>query len=193
MKEDYNLAGWAAIASALFFLPIMGLTIYFDLQPDSAAKVGSLLVLVIFLDFISKIFMLYALLRFRDLLNQRYQFHAVDHLIVILWVVGVCIGTLSYLLRVIPDAKVPVLITGATLMVLYGVLGIVYATRLLRLPGNLNGLLKPLAYTTIATSVCFLLVIPAPFGLALAVATSVILGLVLLRQKDEELEELEIV
>jgi hypothetical protein len=171
----------------------MGLTTYYDLQPDSAAQVGSLLVLVIFLDFISKIFMLYALLRFRDLLNQRYQFHAVDHLIVILWVVGVCIGTLAYLVRVLPDSKVPLLITGATLMVLYGVLGIVYATRLLRLPGNLNGLLKPLAYTTIAASVCFLVVIPAPLGLALGVAASVILGLVLLRQKDEELEELEIV
>jgi len=193
MKEDYNLAGWAAIVSAIFFLPIMGLTIYYDLQPDSAAQVGSLLVLVIFLDFISKIFILYALLRFRDLLNQRYQFHAVDHLIVILWVVGVCIGTLAYLVRVIPDSKVPVLITGTTLMVLYGVLGIVYATRLLRLPGNLNGLLKPLAYTTIAGSVCFLVVILSPLGLALGVATSVILGLVLLRQKDEELEELEIV
>ena len=193
MKEDYNLAGWAAIVSAIFFLPIMGLTIYYDLQPDSAEQVGSLLVLVIFLDFISKIFMLYALLRFRDLLNQRYQFHAVDHLIVILWVVGVCIGTLAYLVRVLPDAKVPVLVTGATLMVLSGVLGIIYATRLLRLPGNLNGLLKPLAYTTIAGSVCFLVVILSPLGLALYIATSVILGLVLLRQKDEELEELEIV
>ena len=78
MKEDYNLAGWAAIVSAIFFLPIMGLTIYYDLQPDSAEQVGSLLVLVIFLDFISKIFMLYALLRFRDLLNQRYQFQVID-------------------------------------------------------------------------------------------------------------------
>jgi hypothetical protein len=193
MEKNYTLAGWAAIASALFFLPIMGLAVYHDLQSDSGAQAGNLLVLVILLDLVSKLLGLYALLKFRSLLNQRYQFHAVDNLIIILYVAGVSLGVLSYLVRMIPDAKIPVLITGATLMFVYGILGIIYATRLLRLPGNLNGLLKPLAYTTMVGSICFLLVFLSPLGLALMVASTVILGLVLLKQEQVELEELEIV
>ena len=196
-NENYNAAGWAALASALLFLPIMGLTLFSDLQQGPSLQVGSLqvgaLFLAICLDVVSKGLLLYAFLRFRHLLNHRYGFHAVDKLIIILYVAGASIGVLAYLMRMLPEFKIPVIVTAVMLMVVCGILGIVYATRLLRLNSNLNGLLKPLAYISMAGSICFTLVVLSPVGLILMVTSTVILGLILLRGDQEELEELEVV
>lgn len=196
-NENYNLAGWAALASALLFLPILGLALFSDMQNNSGLEVGLLkpgaLYLAIALDIVSKALLLYAFLRFRHLLNHRYGFHAVDKLIIIVFAGGALIGVLSYLVRLLPDFKVPLIATGVMLMIVCGILGIVYATRLLRLNSSLNGLLKPLAYISMAASICFTLVVLSPLGLVLMVASTVVLGLVLLRNHSDELEELEIV
>ncbi|HUV13475.1 MAG TPA: hypothetical protein VMY18_07510 [Acidobacteriota bacterium] len=195
--ENYNVAGWAAFASALLFLPIMGLTLYSDFEQSSSLQIGSFktmsLLLAICLDVASKGLLLYAFLRFRHLLNHRYGFHAVDKLILIVYVGGASIGVLSYLVRMLPEFKVPLIVTAVMLTVVCGILGILYATRLLRLNGNLNGLLKPLAYVSMMGSICFTLVVLAPVGLVLMVASTVILGLVLLRDGQDEFEELEVV
>jgi hypothetical protein len=196
-NENYNAAGWAAFASALLFLPIMGLTLYYDLELSSSLQVGSLkkmsLFLAICLDVVSKGLLLYAFLRFRHLLNHRYGFHAVDKLILIVFVGGASIGVLAYLVRMLPEFKVPLMVTGIMLMVVCGILGILYATRLLRMNGNLNGLLKPLAYVSMIASICFTLVLLAPLGLILSVASTIILGLALLRDGQDDFEELEVV
>ena len=75
--------------------------------------------------------------------------------------------------------------------VLNGVIGIVFATRLLRINGSLNGYKKPLAYVYLAGSICFLLVVPSLIGIVLLCAWSVLLGLTFF--KGEDLEELEVV
>jgi len=79
----------------------------------------------------------------------------------------------------------------AVLGILNGVIGIVFATRLLKVNGNLNGYKKPLAYVYLAGSICFLLVVPALVGMVLLAAWSLLLGLAFFR--GEELEELEVV
>jgi hypothetical protein len=194
--EKYKLAGWAAIMSALVFISAFGLLIYGDLKMIPAFNPGgsrtNLLHIVILLDVISKIFLVYAYLRFRTLLNERYQFHAVDTLIIVLIVGGILLGMVSYLARAFPVFKIPMAVVGALLAVALGILGIVYAVRLLRLNGDLNGMLKPLAYTSMAASICFTLVILTPIGLAIEVAATILLGVALLRG-DQEPEELEVV
>jgi hypothetical protein len=83
------------------------------------------------------------------------------------------------------------LVVSAILGVLNGVVGIVFATRLLRINGNLNGYKKPLAYVYLAGSICFLLVVPALIGIVLLSVWSVLLGLTFF--KGDDLEELEVV
>jgi hypothetical protein len=195
-EEKYRPAGWAAIGSAVVFILAFGLLIYDDVTNIMAQRTGSapsdLLPLVIVLDVVSKLLVIYALLRFRTLLNERYGFHAVDTLIVVLIAAGIALGIVSYLARVFPEFKVPIMVMGAMLGITVGILGIVFATRLLRLNGNLNGMLKPLAYTYLAASICFAVVILAPLALALDTVATVLLGVTLLRG-GEELEEMEVV
>lgn len=193
-RESYRLAGWSAIVSAVLFVPAMGLLVYNDMQHHPAFKgvatTSDLLPVVITLDVASKILAIYAYLRFRDLLNRRYDFHAVDRLIPILIVVGVLTGALSYGARLF-ESPVPSIAMGVMTAMIMGILGIVYSRRLLRLNGNLNGYLKPLAYTCLAGSICFLLVVLAPVALVLYRTSDVILGLAFF--KGEELEELQVV
>lgn len=204
-SNRYAVAGWAAILSAAGTLAMLGLSFAFDfaklvqqVRPRgftptiwSAQQVA----LVAAVDAASWALGIYALVRFRDLLRERYNFHAVDHLIWIVIGAGFLTAVVSHANRLWASQGLASAATGVASMVvlgiLNGVIGIVFATRLLRMNGSLNGYKKPLAYVYLAGSVCFLLVIPSLVGLVLLTAWSVLLGLAFFR--GEELEELEVV
>ncbi len=199
----YAAAGWAAILSAAGTLAVLGLSFVFDLARIAERPAGftpalwslQQVVLVIAVDAVAWILGIYALVRFRDLLRERYDFHAIDHLIWIVIGAGLLVAAASYAQRLAADGKLGSALVGmatlAVLGVLNGVIGIVFATRLLKINGNLNGYKKPLAYVYLAGSICFLLVVPALVGMVLLAAWSVLLGLSFFQ--GEELEELEVV
>lgn len=207
MVDDnrYAVAGWAAILSAAGTLAMLGLSFMFDFAGIAERRGGftppswslGQVALVASVDAVAWALGIYALIRFRDLLRERYDFHALDHLIWIVIGAGLLIPVVSYAHRLLarPEEGVAGLLSGAlstaVLAVLNGVIGIVFATRLLRLNGSLNGYKKPLAYTYLAGSICFLLVLPSLIGVVLLAAWSILLGLAFFR--GEELEELEVV
>lgn len=199
----YAAAGWAAILSAAGSLAVLGLSIVFDLANVTVGR-GSFrsppwstdqVLLVAAVDAVAWALGIYALVRFRDLLRERYDFHALDHLIWIVIGAGVLVPIVSYAVRLSGDGGMGNAFAGVAAMVVLGVLngviGIVFAMRLLRLNGNLNGYKKPFAYIYIAGSVCFLLVITSIVGMVLLTASTVLMGLVFFRGSD--LEELEVV
>ena len=199
----YAIAGWAAILSAAGSLAMLGLSLVFDLakiveaQSKFSPAVWSLpqTVLVVAVDAFAWILGIYALIRFRDLLRERYDFHAIDHIIWIVIGAGLLVAVVSHGQRIFADRDLGNAVIGMASMVILGVLngviGIVFATRLLKINGSLNGYKKPLAYIYLAGSICFLLVVPALVGVVLLSAWSVVLGLAFF--KGEELEELEVV
>jgi hypothetical protein len=204
MKDNrYAAAGWASILSAACTLAMLGLSFVFDLAHITQGKRGfppppwptDQAVLVAAVDAIAWALGIYALLRFRRLLHERYDFHAVDHLIWIVIGAGLLVAVVSHGFNLSASRELGRALTSMATLgilgVLNGIIGIVFATRLLRVNGNLNGYKKPLVYTYVAGSVCFLLVIPSVVGVALLAAWNILLGLVFFR--GEELEELEVV
>jgi uncharacterized membrane protein (DUF485 family) len=199
----YAAAGWASILSAAGTLAMLGLSLMFDLAKIVETKgefspamwTLSQIVLVVSIDAVAWILGVYALVRFRDLVRERYDFHAIDHLIWVVIGAGLLVAVVSHGQRILADPTLGHAVVGvATLVILgilNGVIGIVFATRLLRINGNLNGYKKPLAYIYLAGSICFLLVVPILVGIVLLSAWSVLLGLTFF--KGEELEELEVV
>lgn len=208
-SNRYAAAGWAAILSAAGSLAMLGLSLIFDLgkivetQSRFVTPAWSLpqIVLVVSLDAFAWVLGIYALVRFRDLVRERYDFHAIDNLIWIVIGAGLLIAVASHGQRIFAFGAEGIGVSVATavlamamvaiLGILNGVIGIVFATRLLKINGNLNGYKKPLAYIYLAGSICFLLVVPALVGIVLLSAWSIILGLAFF--KGEELEELEVV
>lgn len=194
-EEKYRLAGWAALVSALTFIFSTGLLIYYDVlyQPALGGGGSDLETLLIALsaNIVSSICSIYALLKFRQLLHERYDFHAVDNLILLLIVGGILLAALSYSARLFSENFVLISV-GIFLMVVVGAIGIVFALRLLKTPGSLNGYLKPLAYIQLIESICFMLIILAPVGLIMMVIFNVLLGMVFL-SRDTSLEEVDFV
>jgi hypothetical protein len=204
MKTNrYAAAGWASILSAAGTLAMLGLSLVFDLSTISETRgaftpvpwTARQLALVITADAAGWLLGIYALVRFRDLVRERYDSHAIDHLIWVVIGAGLLTAVASHGQRLFADRTFNNAIVGvatlAVLGVLNGVIGIVFATRLQRLNGNLNGYKKPLVSVYLAGSICFLLVVPSLVGIVLFAAWSILLGLAFFQ--GEELEELEVV
>jgi hypothetical protein len=199
----YALAGWTSILSAALTLAMLGLSLAFDLSKivetrgafSPALWTIQQTTLVVALDAFAWVTGVYVFIRFRDLLRERYNFHAIDQLIWIVIVAGLLISVASHGQRILADRTLGNAVVSVATMVILGVLngviGIVFATRLLKINGNLNGYKKPLAYVYLAGSICFMLVLPALVGIVLLCTFNIILALVFFQ--GDELEELEVV
>ena len=76
--------------------------------------------------------------------------------------------------------------------VFFGILSILFSTRLLKLPYRFYGLLKHYCYITIASGVCFMMVILLPVGIVVGAVTDIILGIVFFRAAEEHPSAIEI-
>jgi hypothetical protein len=198
-QPNYRLAGWAALLSAVTFLISLGILTYHDIKYTPALSGGTgvtpALLLALGIDIISTILWIYAILKFRQLLGERYDFHAVDNIILVLIFGGVFLSALAHTGRMVIGDWSSVFTFAffiAIAGIVLGVIGIVFALRLLKVPGSLNGYLKPLAYTELIGSICFAVVFLAPLGMIMMIVFNVILGLILL-SRDASLEEVEFV
>lgn len=193
-QATYKLAGWAALISAFTFLASTTIAIYHDVVYKPALSGASDLTIIgvaLVIDLVSTVFGIYAILKFRQLLGERYDFHAVDNLIIVLIFGGLIVSGIAYAGRLV-SSSLPFVFMLAFAGMAVGIIGIIFALRLLKVPGTLNGYLKPLAYTQLIGSICFTLVFLAPVGIILAIVFNVILGVVFFNS-DDSLEEVDFV
>lgn len=187
--RQYPLAGWLALAAAVLTIPMVAAGIATDVIARKAPELAPLILLAyISLTVLQTFCGLYALWRFRTLLNERYDFHRVDSLVTVI-VVGVIVLVLLAI-----TSRVGLLVMGgeprfaliaiaaiASVSIPLAIVSIIFGARLLTLGSDLGGYLKPLAILTIAAGVCFATFVLAPVGLALDAAGNVVLGLIFLR------------
>ena len=192
-SKRYETVGWLSITSAVLLFPTVLLGIILEVGRRPAMLL--LLIPYVLLFVLSVGLSLYALYRFKGLLNDRYQFHDVDNLITAIVILGSVMLVVAISAKIggmfikintqDPAALIPVAIGGAAIFALIGlplsILSIVFAVKLLRLRDNLHGLLKPYAYTTIVASALFATFILAFLGFFADAACSVMLGLIFLR------------
>jgi len=187
--NPYALAGWLAITSALLFLPGAALGITTDLIFRRSGSLPLGMAMVYFLVAIAQAgCALYALYRFRDYINEHFDFHETDGLITVILIGAMAITAVGLVGRVAvwSGAGTPASLAFFGFLLLVGIplsiISIIFAVKLLRLPSDLGGLLKPLIVVNIAACVCFLLVVLAPLGLLINAVGDVLIGVVLLRQ-----------
>jgi len=209
--QKFVVAGWLAIVSAFLLLPEIGLSLMADISSAHPRLDFAVMPFLIPVTFAEVGLGAYALYMFKNMLNQRYDFHKTDNLIYAIIIGSLLLGILGIAARMMPDMIVangipnllPDDLTDITLLskvasglIMFtvgfpvSILTIIFAYKLLQLPGTLNGLVKPLAYAFIASSVCFLTFILAFLGMAIMIAATVILGIALIRsgEADEDLE-----
>jgi hypothetical protein len=191
--RQYEIVGWLSITSAVLIFPSMALGIILEVSRKPVILI--FLVPYVLLFGISMGLSLYALYRFKGLLNDRYQFHDVDNIITAIVILGCVMGLVAIGGKVVgtfakinvedPVALLPMVLVAVMFFAVVGlplcILSIIFAVKLLRLRDNLYGLLKPYAYTTIVASAFFATFLLAFLGFFLDAACSVMLGLIFLR------------
>ena len=178
VTPNLRLAGLLSIANGILTIPLFAMSVFLVSQPDSGGKL-----LAMVLAGVSFILFVFIFLSLKGLLNTRFGFHDTDGLInMLIWVNAVSLAV--PFLEFLPVSEE--LATGApvVLIAIVGIVSIVFAIRLLKLPDTPHSLLKPFAYTTLATGVCFATIVLIPVGLLAGIIADIILGVIFLRAAE---------
>jgi drug/metabolite transporter (DMT)-like permease len=191
----YSLAGGLAIAQAILFPLAFGMSIVQDLIGKAAFKfegptVGpSDLLFIIF-----TVIGVYVLIMFRKLLNERYNYHGIDTLIIIsIWwsilfqISNLIMKAYAVLIGLEPRLILALIYLSFFIiaMLTIGIVDILIAVRLLKIKDKLNDLLRAFAYITIIAGILEASIVLSPLALILVPVTCVILGMIFLREKEE--------
>lgn len=167
-RNNFNLAGFAAILSAAVLVPLIIFQIYADIT--GAWFLGKVITLI------SVALYVYVFLSLKALLhnNEQYDADTVIDLNIGINIIG------SILSVILPQSGLGALI-GTLFLIGLGILYILLGIKILNTHSDLHGLKKVLGITTIVTGVCLasiLLMIVAMFS---AIAMNVMLGIIFLK------------
>ena len=195
-ENRYALAGWIAITQAVIFplafvmsiaQGIIGISAFGYRGPTFGPSD------LLFITFTAM--GVYTLTMFRRLLNERYNFHDIDTLIIVAIWWGILFQLSSLALRgwivvlwPVPETILTVvyLTFMAVAMLVAGIVDILIAVKLLKAKETLSDLLKALAYVTMAAGLLEVTVVLSPISLILVPVSCVILGLIFLRKEEVE-------
>lgn len=186
MTQDYfkyKVAGWFAFVAAALTPPIVLLSFVTEIRPRTAT---TLLPIIVLLGIFHLIFDLFALLQFRNFLNERYRFHEVDTLVTIIIFGSIAITFVMYIGKAFGALAIPMLVLLIMIGVPLSIVGIIFGVKLLKLRASLYGLLKPLAYLQIIASVFFMTMVLSFVGQLVMAASNVLLGILFLQGEEEE-------
>ena len=187
--NKYTFAGLCAITSSLLSLPFLAIHLGCSVQLGSTAMIVTL---NISLGIITTFCSLYALYRFKCFLNEYYEFHEIDKYIkplIILSIMACSAGIFSSLTGIIsqtgPNLGIPSVLILIPISIAASIVAILFSIKLLNLPVPLHGMLNAYVYITIAAAICFMFYFLGPIGVILAGITDFMLGLILLKPKEE--------
>lgn len=181
MNDQTDLmAGWLAIVAGVLLVPeaILFLGVDAGQTEGAVVLVSASLILALRIVFTS-----FALWRFRALLRRSIDFHGLDTLVPAMILSSVLLGAAVIVTRTpaaadaTPFNWISLLATG----VVAGLLSAAIGWRLLKLDWDAGGLSKSYAWTCILAPLCFASVVALPIGLLLLAASSILLGLILMR------------
>lgn len=194
--RPYVLAGWLAIAMAVLFP--LGFLMGFIQEIIAGRMAGGWFIPtfgtaeVIFLA--NTIISVYVYLRLRKLLNERYHYGGINILITlsIVWIILFMVESLAIKLIMIalwPMKDLTAMMIQAPVMVFnllsIGVIDLFIGLRLISQKEKLGERFTAFAYITLIAAICELTLILTPIALILIPVSSVILGMIFLREKEE--------
>ncbi len=202
-EERYEVAGWVTVASASLMIIGGVLGVIMSLMGYSFSILNPI---TLFITIVQVGCSVYGFLWFKRLLNNRFEFHEVDTLIILLIICNILISVIGSVFRTVIGFSVddnlsraealsvilPGLIAMASVGIPMSIFGIIFGVRLMRLKESLFGYLRPLAYTQIIGSALMLTFFLAPIGGLVLLAGEVLQAMILIQSGRTE-PELEFV
>jgi len=160
---------------------------YLDTIEGTGAKLSQAILTIVSLGLF-----IYIVSSLKKLINSRFQFHDVDIYISLLIWGNLILCILSILSLESIRLEFVFRYLSMIALIIFGILSIMFATRLLRLSGNLYGLLKTFCYTQIVCGICFITVFLLPAGIIVGAVSDVILGVIFFRAAEQPPSTIEI-
>jgi hypothetical protein len=179
-KKQLDLAGWCSITNALIAIPSLAMSWFLETVKGIGPRLSQAILTVVGLALF-----LYVISSLRKLLNGRFKFHDVDIYISLMIWGNVVLAILSLLSLGTGEMGSFMEVLTVAALILFGILSIMFATRLLRLSGNLYGLLKPFCYVTIGTGICLITIFLLPVAILGGAISDVILGVIFFRAAEQ--------
>jgi hypothetical protein len=193
-ENRYNFAGWVAITQAIllivgFLIAIIQGIVEAALFKHSGPNVGPSDLIMLICTGMT----VYTLLMFRNLLNERYNFHQIDTLIIIsiclaiIFQIGILL--IKWVFFVLgKGSQMGFVITSLFLMISAmissGIVDILIAVKLLKIKNSLTELVKIFTYLTLITGIMEVTVLLSPLAFLLFPVSSVILGMIFFKEKE---------
>jgi hypothetical protein len=179
-KEKLHMTGWVSIANAIFTIPAIAMSFFLESMEGTEIRLAQGILIVVGLGLF-----VYLLSSLRQLLNSRFRFHDADiYISYLLW--GNVSLSLFHLLSLLNrEFESAVGILSVMAYIFFGILSILFAIRLLRIPYSLYGLLKPYCYLTIVSGACIITILLFPVGILVGAITDIILGIIFFRAAEQ--------
>ena len=187
----FKIAGWLSICIGILEIPLF----IFSIAARSDPSLKPVLLYVVFLPliFLRWICVVYILIQFKRLLNERYDYYKADLIITIQIVVSILIGAKDILMANI-EALFPLSELAGGLSAVFfifsllvdGTIGIFLGARLLAIREDPYGSLRLYAIITIITSSCLITILLLPIAGLLFLLSCVILGMIFLKAAEAE-------
>lgn len=179
-----KIAGLLAMASAFLSLPAAYLSFWLDGQSDKYVNgiqtliqaVGTLLFLAI-------------VLNLKRFLNHFYKFHDTDKNIALMVMASMTAGAVVIGMFTFPALKESLGSVVIAILVVQGLVQAQFGYKLLNLPDDLGGVLKPFCYANMATGILLVSIILIPIGILASALADLMLGTIFLNMSKKVQEK----
>jgi hypothetical protein len=176
-------AGWLAMISAFVSIPLFYLSYRLEGRIDATAstiqtimQIAGTLLFVAILHY------------FRKLLNAHFMYHDTDRSIGLMIKAGVIAGALTVLSLNFTPLRETTALAVIVILVAQGLVQVQFGYKLLNLPHDFGGMLKPFCYANMVTGIMIASVVLIPAGVLVSAITDLMLGTIFFnvaRQTEE--------
>lgn len=167
----YRIAGTLAMINALLTIPWLIMTFFLGIKEGMWFKIAE-----ITMQLSSTCIFVFTSLTLKRLVNLVHAFHGVDRYILLLIKGNVVLMAVSCIGAIIPAVASAAGIIAVILVVPPGVIQLLFGIKLLQLPADLDGLLRPYCYLNMITGFSLAAIILLPLGILTGAIADIMLG-----------------
>ncbi len=116
------------------------------------------------------------MLYIKRFLNSIFNFRTTDRNIDLMIITGIVAGVLSVAGLYLTPLKESIGYAGIGILMVQGIVQAQFGYKLLKLPYDLGGMLKPFCYANIATGILLATIVLIPFGIVVSALSDLMLG-----------------
>lgn len=171
-----RIAGWLALISAFVTIPLVYVSYRLEGRGDWEARMVETAIQVVG----TAIFLAVTML-LKKFLHDSFRFFATDRLINLMIKANIVICAIGIMSLYIKAVQESISVFVIFIIAVQGVLQAAFGVKLLKLPDDLNGMLRPYCYINIATGITLASVVLLPVGILLSAISDLMLGTILLQ------------